>query len=329
MTDLAIKKVSIIIPAYNEATSLKVLLDELGYFLKGFQDNYEVIFVDDGSTDNTFNILKDAALNNSQIKAIRLRRNFGQSAALLAGIDYSTGDVIVPLDADLQNDPNDIPRLLNLITEGYDLVSGWRKNRQDRALDRKIPSMIANKLISWVSGVSLHDYGCSLKAYRREILNGFRLYGELHRFLPICASWNGAKVTEIEVNHKPRMFGKSKYGLSRTYKVILDLIVLKFLSDFSTKPIYFFGGFASLCFMFSVILTAWSFYLKLFKHIDLDATPLLIFSAVFVIVSVQLLLMGILADLVMRTYFESQDKKTYQVRDAVNLDRDSYSLSRN
>ena len=328
MIDLAIKKVSIIIPAYNEATSLKVLLDELGYFLKEFQYNYEIIFVDDGSTDNTFNVLKDASLNDPHIKAIRLRRNFGQSAALLAGIDYSTGDVIVPLDADLQNDPNDIPRLLNLITEGYDLVSGWRKNRQDRTLDRKIPSMIANKLISWVSGVSLHDYGCSLKAYRREILGGFRLYGELHRFLPICASWNGAKVTEIEVNHKPRIFGKSKYGLSRTYKVILDLIVLKFLSDFSTKPIYFFGGFASVCFMFSILLTAWSFYLKLFKHIDLDATPLLIFSAVFVIVSVQLLLMGILADLLMRTYFESQDKKTYQVRDAVNLDRDSYSLSR-
>lgn len=323
-----IKKVSLIIPAYNESTSLKVLLDELDYFLKGFQYNYEVIFVDDGSADNSFNILKEASLNNPNFKVIRLRRNFGQSAALLAGIDYSTGDVIVPLDADLQNDPNDIPKLLNLITEGYDLVSGWRRNRQDRTLDRKIPSMIANKLISLVSGVRLHDYGCSLKAYRREILSGFRLYGELHRFLPICASWNGAKVTEIEVNHKPRIFGKSKYGLSRTYKVILDLIVLKFLSDFSTKPIYFFGGFSSVCFMFSVLLTGWSFYLKLFRHIDLDATPLLIFSAVFIIVGVQLLLMGILADLMMRTYFESQDKKTYQVKEAVNLERDSYLVSR-
>ena len=329
MTSSTIKKVSLIIPAYNESTSLKVLLDELGYFLKGFQYNYEVIFVDDGSTDNSFNVLKEASLNNPNFKVIRLRRNFGQSAALLAGIDYSTGDVIVPLDADLQNDPNDIPKLLNLITEGYDLVSGWRRNRQDRTIDRKIPSMLANKLISLVSGVKLHDYGCSLKAYRREILSGFRLYGELHRFLPICASWNGAKVTEIEVNHKPRIFGKSKYGLSRTYKVILDLIVLKFLSDFSTKPIYFFGGFSSVCFMFSVLLTGWSFYLKLFKHIDLDATPLLIFSAVFVIVAVQLLIMGILADLVMRTYFESQDKKTYQVKDAVNLERDSYLVSRN
>ena len=323
-----IKKVSLIVPAYNESTSLKVLLDELDYFLKGFQYNYEVIFVDDGSTDTSFNVLKEASLNNPNFKVIRLRRNFGQSAALLAGIDYSTGDVIVPLDADLQNDPNDIPKLLNLITEGYDLVSGWRRNRQDRTLDRKIPSMIANKLISLVSGVKLHDYGCSLKAYRREILSGFRLYGELHRFLPICGSWNGAKVTEIEVNHKPRIFGKSKYGLSRTYKVVLDLIVLKFLSDFSTKPIYFFGGCSLVCFMFSILLTGWSFYLKLFRHIDLDSTPLLIFSAVFIIVSVQLLLMGILADLVMRTYFESQDKKTYQVKEAINLERDSYLVSR-
>lgn len=323
-----VKKLSIIIPSYNEETSLKVLLDELDYFLKSLEYRYEVIFVDDGSKDNSFNILKDAALKNPNIKVIRLRRNYGQSAALLAAIDYSTGDVIIPLDADLQNDPNDIPKLLNLITEGYDLVSGWRKNRQDRALDRKIPSTIANKLISWVSGVNLHDYGCSLKAYRREILNGIRLYGELHRFLPICASWNGAKVTEIEVNHKPRIFGKSKYGLDRTYKVVLDLIVLKFLSDYSTKPIYFFGGFAALSFMFSFLLTAWSFYLKIFKGIDLDGTPLLIFASVFIIVSVQLLLMGILADLIMRTYFESQDKKTYQVKESVNLEHDVYVASR-
>ncbi|MBI3590265.1 MAG: glycosyltransferase family 2 protein [Candidatus Melainabacteria bacterium] len=329
MSTSSIKKVSIIIPSYNEGTSLKVLLDELSYFLKDFQYRYEVIFVDDGSTDSSFSLLKEASLNNLNIKVIRLRRNYGQSAALLAAIDYASGDVIVPLDADLQNDPNDIPKLLNLISEGYDLVSGWRKHRQDRALDRKIPSMIANKLISWVSGVKLHDYGCSLKAYRKDVLQGIRLYGELHRFLPICASWNGARVTEIEVNHKPRLFGKSKYGLSRTYKVILDLIVLKFLSDYSTKPIYFFGGFASVSFVFSFLLMMWSFYLKLFKHIDLDRTPLLIFAAVFIIVSVQLLLMGILADLVMRTYFESQDKKTYQIRDSVNVEMSPYVVSRN
>lgn len=320
MSEFSIKKVSIIIPAYNESTSLKILLDELEYFLKNFQYQYEVIFVDDGSTDGSFNVLKDAALKNPNIKVLKLRRNYGQSAALLAAIDHSTGDVIVPLDADLQNDPNDIPKLLNLISEGYDLVSGWRKYRQDRIFDRKIPSMIANKLVSWVCGVKLHDLGCSLKAYRRDVLQGVRLYGELHRFLPICASWNGAKVTEVEVNHKPRLFGKSKYGINRTYKVLLDLIVLKFLSDFSTKPIYFFGGFATICFLLSVLLTGWSIYLKIFQHIDLDATPLLIFSAVFVIVSVQLLLMGILADLVMRTYFESQGKKTYQLRETVNLD---------
>lgn len=321
MTDATFKKVSIIIPAYNEATSLRVLLDELDYFLKNFEYDYEVIFVDDGSTDSSFTLLKETAMKDSRMKVLRLRKNYGQSAALLAAIDFSTGDVIVPLDADLQNDPNDIPKLLNLISEGYDLVSGWRKNRQDRTLDRKIPSVIANKLISWVSGVKLHDYGCSLKAYRRDVLKGVRLYGELHRFIPICASWNGARVAEIEVNHRQRVFGRSKYGLSRAYKVLLDLIVLKFLSDFSTKPIYFFGGFAFLCFGFSVLSTLWSFYLKIFRHIDLDATPLLIFSAVFVIVGMQLLLMGILADLLMRTYFESQNKKTYQVKDLVNLEK--------
>ena|SRR3989338_2533785 len=318
-----IQKVSIIIPAYNEETSLKVLLDELDYFLKNFQYNYEIIFVDDGSSDNSFNILKDAAMKNPNYKVFRLRRNYGQSAALLAAIDHSTGDVIVTLDADLQNDPSEIPKLLNLISEGYDLVSGWRKNRQDRMLDRKIPSMIANKIISFISGIKLHDYGCSLKAYKKDVLEGVRLYGELHRFLPICASWNGAKVAEIEVNHRPRVFGKSKYGLSRTYKVILDLIVLKFLSDYSTKPIYFFGGFASMCFGLSIILAAWSLYLKIFRNIDLDGTPLLIFSAVFVIVSVQLLLIGLLADLVMRTYFESQGKKTYQIKEALNFERNS------
>ena len=314
-----IKKVSIIIPVYNEETSIKVLLDELDYFLKNFEYSYEIIFVDDGSKDYSYSLLKDAAIKNTNFKVIRLRKNYGQSAAMLAAIDCSTGDVVVPLDADLQNDPNDIPKLLNLIEEGYDLVSGWRKNRQDRALDRKLPSMIANKLISFVSRIKLHDYGCSLKAYRKDVLDGVRLYGELHRFLPICASWNGAKVTELAVNHRPRIFGKSKYGLGRTYKVILDLLVLKFLSDFSTKPIYFFGGFSFVCFLFSSLFVLWSVYLKIFRNIDLDGTPLLIFAAVLVIVGVQFLLMGILADLVMRTYFESQDKKTYQIKESVNL----------
>ena len=323
-----IQKVSIIIPSYNEEISLKVLLDELDYFLKNFQYRYEVIFVDDGSTDNSFAVLQQAAIKNPNIKIIRLRRNYGQSAALLAAIENSTGDVIVPLDADLQNDPNDIPKLLNLISEGYNLVSGWRKNRQDRTLDRKIPSIIANKLISWVSGIKLHDYGCSLKAYRKDVLHGIGLYGELHRFLPILASWNGAKVTEVEVNHKPRIFGKSKYGLGRTYKVLLDLMVVKFLSNFSTKPIYFFGGFSFFSFMFSFAFTIWAIYLKFFKDIHFNRTPLLIFSAMFVIVGVQLLLMGLLADLIMRTYFESQGKKTYQMKESVNLECDSLFANR-
>lgn len=319
----SIRKVSIIIPAYNESTSLKVLAEELEKSIKKIIFPVEVVFVDDGSTDDTYSVLKDLALNNKTYKVIRLRRNYGQSAALLAGIDASTGDVIVPLDADLQNDPNDIPKLLNLINEGYDLVSGWRKHRQDRLVDRKIPSMIANKIISLVSGIRLHDYGCSLKAYKREVLNGVRIYGELHRFLPILASWNGARVTEVAVNHKARVFGKSKYGISRTYKVVLDLIVLKFLSDFSTKPIYFFGSFSAISFVSSFILGMYALYLKLAQSIDLDGTPLLIFSAVFLIVGVQFLLMGILSDLLMRTYYESQGKRTYQIRESMNTE---YSL---
>lgn len=322
-----INKVSIVIPAYNEETSAKFLIDELDKVLAKFEYDYEVVFVDDGSKDATFTLLKEAAQQNNKYKAIKLRKNYGQSAALLAGIDHSSGDVIVPLDADLQNDPKDIPRLLNLITEGYDLVSGWRKDRQDRMLDRKIPSMIANKIISWVSGIKLHDYGCSLKAYKRETLEGVRIYGELHRFLPILASWNGARVAEIAVNHRPRAFGTSKYGIGRTYRVILDLILLKFLTDFSTKPIHFFGSFSTGSFLLSVVFTAYALYLKIFQGIDLDATPLLIFSSVFVIVAVQLLLMGILSDLIMRTYYESQGKKTYLTREVFNAKSKEYSSS--
>ena len=310
--------ISIIIPAYNEEKTIKGVHQKIVEVMEKQKDAYEIIFVNDGSSDKTWEII--TAL--SPVKGISLQRNYGQTPALDVGIQEAKGDIIILIDADLQNDPNDIPKLLNLISEGYELVSGWRKNRQDRALDRKIPSMIANWLISLVSGIKLHDYGCSLKAYRKEILKGVRLYGELHRFLPICASWNGAKVTELEVNHRPRMFGKSKYGLGRTYKVILDLMVLKFLSDFSTKPIYFFGGFSLTCFAFSGSFALWSLYLKMFQNIDLDGTPLLIFAAVFVIVGVQFLLMGILADLVMRTYFESQDKKTYQIKESVNVDFD-------
>ena len=236
-----------------------------------------------------------------------------------ACIDAASGKVLIPMDSDLQNDPEDIPRLMEKINEGYDVVSGWRKNRKDTFIDRKLQSMIANRIISWISGVNLHDYGCSLKAYRAEVLKDIRLYGELHRFIPICASWVGAKVTEIPVNHHERQFGQSKYGINRTFKVILDLILMKFLTDYITKPIYFFGGTAFITFLLAVAAFIWSILLKLISNIELDHTPLPVLGAMFFTVSIQIFMMGILADLIMRTYFESQDKKIYSVEEKINL----------
>ena len=310
-------KVTLCIPVYNEEESLPHLQQKIEESLGAV--NYEVIYVDDGSTDRSWKVLSDMSLVKTNVKAIKFRRNYGQTAAMSAAIDAAQGEIIVPLDADLQNDPVDIPRLLEKINEGYDVVSGWRKNRQDTFVNRKLPSMIANKIISVISGVSLHDYGCSLKAYKHEVLEDVRLYGELHRFIPICASWFGAKVTEIPVSHHARQFGESKYGINRTFKVVLDLIVLKFLTRYATKPIYVFGGISIVSFVFSTLAFFWALYLKLFSGIHLDATPLPVIGAMFFTVSVQVLLMGLLADMLMRTYHESQDKKIYKVQETKNI----------
>jgi glycosyltransferase involved in cell wall biosynthesis len=306
-------KVSIFIPVYNEEENLEILHSKIQKSMDNSGISYEVIYVDDGSKDKSPEILEKIVSKNSNLRFIKFRRNFGQTAAMSAGIDLAQGEILIPMDSDLQNDPEDIPKLLKKIDEGYDVVSGWRKNRKDTFIDRKLPSMIANKLISWLSGVKLHDYGCSLKAYRQEVLKEIRLYGELHRFIPICASWVGAKVTEIPVSHHERKFGKSKYGINRTFKVVLDLLLIKFLSDYVTRPIYVFGGIGVASFLLALIAFLWSIYLKVFSEVDLDGTPLPLLGSMFFIASIQIFMMGILADLLMRTYYESQDKKIYTI----------------
>ncbi|MDD9898591.1 MAG: glycosyltransferase family 2 protein [Candidatus Melainabacteria bacterium] len=311
--------VSIFIPVYNEEENIELLDSKIQEAMAGQEINYEVIYVDDGSRDRSYEILKNIAQDRSNIKVIKFRRNFGQTAAMSAGIDAASGKVLIPMDSDLQNDPSDIPQLLKKINEGYDVVSGWRKNRKDTFIDRKLPSIIANKLISWLSGVSLHDYGCTLKAYRAEVLKDIRLYGELHRFIPICASWVGAKVTEMPVKHHERQFGESKYGIDRTFKVVLDLILMKFLTDYITKPIYAFGSIAFISMLLSITSFLAAVVLKISTGIQLDHTPLVLLGTMFFTVSIQIFMMGILADLVMRTYYESQDKRTYAVEEAINI----------
>jgi len=234
-------KASLIIPVYNEEENLDLLQAAIEEALNS-KISYEIVYVDDGSKDASYSILEKISAGKDFVKVIKLRRNYGQTAAMQAGIENSSGEILIPLDSDLQNDPSDIPDLINKIEEGFDVVSGWRKNRQDTFINRKLPSVIANRIISWISGVKLHDYGCSLKAYKADVLQYVKLYGELHRFIPVCASWYGAKVTEMPVKHHARRFGKSKYGINRTIKVILDLIVIKFLTNYATRPIYVFGG---------------------------------------------------------------------------------------
>lgn len=312
-------KVSIFIPVYNEEENLPLLQEKINNALSDGNISYEVIYVDDGSRDNSYNVLADIAAKNSNVKVVKFRRNYGQTAAMSAGIDAAEGEILIPMDADLQNDPSDIPRLLEKINEGYDVVSGWRKDRKDTFINRKLPSVIANKLISVISKVSLHDYGCTLKAYKHEVLKDIRLYGELHRFIPVCASWVGARVTEIPVKHHERQFGESKYGINRTLKVVLDLLVIKFLTDYSTKPIYVFGGVAFLSFILSTLSFMWAIGLKIFSGVQLDGTPLPIIGAMFFTVSIQLAMMGVLADMVMRTYYESQDKRIYTVEKTHNI----------
>lgn len=312
-------QLSIIIPIFNEEPNIRPLYEKLSTALADLGSDYEIIFVDDGSTDNTSSILDELVSQDARCKAVQFKRNFGQTAAMMAGFDYSSGEVIIPMDGDGQNDPADIPKLLAKLDEGFDVCSGWRRDRKDNALMRTFPSRVANKLISWISGVPLNDYGCTLKAYRRDIIKGVKLYGEMHRFIPIYASWQGAKVTEIPVTHHAREHGQSKYGISRTFKVILDLMVVKFMASYSQKPIYFFGGFGLLSIFTSFLCFLAMIYYKFWGGKTFIETPLPVLAAMLFLVGVMTILMGLLADLVMRTYYESQDKKTYVVGKLQNL----------
>jgi glycosyltransferase involved in cell wall biosynthesis len=313
-------EISVFLPVYNEEPNLPPLHAKLDQALSKLGRTAEIVFVDDGSSDGSLRILRDLAKADHRVRVIALRRNYGQTAAMAAGIDAARGKVLIPMDADLQNDPADIVRLLEKLDEGYDVVSGWRKSRKDKMLTRRIPSMIANRLISWIGGVPLHDYGCSLKAYRRESLKDVRLYGEMHRFIPIYASWAGARVAEIPVEHHPRTMGKSKYGLSRTIKVVFDLMTIKFMASYQTKPIYVFGTFGVLAFAISFLAGAYAVFLKLFHKADFVQTPLPILTIVMFAVGIQFLLMGLLAEMLVRTYHESQAKPIYAVRERIGFE---------
>lgn len=308
-------KLSLVVPVYNEEENLPLLMDAIWATMPPLNQTWEVVFVDDGSRDRSVDVLAEIADKYpGHVRVVVFRRNFGQTAAIAAGIDHSQGETIILLDADLQNDPADIPMLLAKLDEGYDLVSGWRKDRKDNALTRTIPSNLANGLISWVTGVHLHDYGCTLKAYRRESLEGFRLYGEMHRFIPVFAHSVGAKITELPVHHHPRKFGKAKYGLERTLKVILDLVTVKFLLDYAHKPIRLFGGAGMLLISGSAILLLYLFIRRVLEATPVLGSPLFQLGVMFFILGFQSILMGLIAELLARTYHESQGKPTYTVR---------------
>jgi dolichol-phosphate mannosyltransferase len=317
--ETAAPEISVFLPVYNEEPNLLPLHAKLDEALRTLDRSAEIVYVDDGSTDGSLKILREIAQLDPRVRVVALRRNYGQTAAMAAGIDAASGKVLIPMDADLQNDPADIARLLNKLDEGYDVVSGWRKNRKDKMITRKIPSMIANRVISWIGGVPLHDYGCSLKAYRRESLQDVRLYGEMHRFIPIYASWAGARVTEIPVKHHARTMGKSKYGLSRTLKVVFDLMTIKFMASYQTKPIYVFGSFGMFAFAISLLAGLYAVFLKVIHKADFVQTPLPILTIVMFAVGVQFLLMGLLAEMLVRTYHESQAKAIYAVRERLGF----------
>src|SRR6476659_3145657 len=316
-------EVSVFLPVYNEEPNLRPLHAKLDAALQVLGRTSEIIYVDDGSTDGSLKVLRELAQLDDRVRVVALRRNYGQTAAMAAGIDAASGEVLIPMDADLQNDPADIIRLLEKLDEGYDVVSGWRKNRKDKMITRKIPSMLANRLISWIGGVPLHDYGCSLKAYRRESIEDVKLYGEMHRFIPIYASWAGARVAEIPVEHHARTMGKSKYGLSRTVKVVFDLITIKFMASYQTKPIYVFGSCGMITFVISFLCAVLALLMKFASwphHADFVQTPLPVLTMVMLVLGVQFFFMGVLAEMLVRTYHESQSKPIYTVRERIGFE---------
>ena len=312
--------VSITVPVFNEAEAIVELYEATRRVMNDLGRPWEIIFVNDGSTDGTDIKLDGIAAADPHVRVIHFRRNFGQTAAMMAGFDHAAGGVIIPMDGDNQNDPADIPRMLEKISEGYDVVSGWRKDRQDNALQRNIPSIMANRLISRVSGVSLHDFGCSLKAYRAEVIKGVRLYGEMHRFLPIYAKWHGARITEIPVNHHARKTGSSKYGLERVIKVIFDLLTVKFMDKFMLKPMYLFGFWGLMFFVASLVFTLWTFYMRTQGYF-FTQTPLPMMAVFSFMTGVICGLMGLVAEMVTRTFHESQNKAIYIIRSTRNIGR--------
>lgn len=315
-----IMSLSIIVPVFNEEDSLPPLFGAVTAALDDLELSSEMIFIDDGSTDRSLEILRHFAASDDRVHIIVFRRNFGQTAALDAGFSHARGDVVVPLDADLQNDPADIPRLLAKLAEGYDVVSGWRKDRKDPFFSRVLPSSIASRLISWITGVHLHDFGCTLTAYRRDIMEDVHLFGEMHRFLPVWAHWAGARVAEIEVRHHPRRHGDSKYGLWRTFRVLVDLITVHFLVSYISKPAYFFGKFGLASFLVSFSAVAWTAYQMLFLGIKVHRNPIFLIGIFFAIVGVQVVFFGLLAELNVRTHFAAQGRPAYFVREWINFD---------
>jgi len=311
--------ISIVLPIFNEEQSIPLLLEKIEEVAAEY--DFEIIAVNDGSTDQSWSVLKEITAKNKNVKAINLMRNFGQTGAINAGIQASSKDILILIDSDLENDPADIPLLLEKLEEGYDVVSGWRKERwKGNYFTRKLPSLMANKLISSISGVRLHDYGCTLKAYRREVIKDVRLYGQMHRFIPVFCKWMGGKVTEIPVSYHPRQFGKSNYGIFRVYKVILDLLLIKFLDRFMNRPIHFFGGAGILSFIISVLLVMLALYFKITGQKDLVETPLPTIASMFFMVSVLMVLMGVMAEMLMRTYYESQNRFPFAIKERVNFE---------
>ncbi len=317
--------ISIVIPCFNEEKSLEPLVEKIRDVMSRITESYEIIIVDDGSTDRSTERIKNLSLRYTSVKGLRLKRNFGQTAALACGFHYAKGEIIVTMDADLQNDPEDIPILLEKINQGYDVVSGWRINRKDNFLTRILPSKIANYLIGKITGIKLHDYGCSLKAYRSEVIKNMELYGELHRFIPALAKIQGAEITEVPVQHHPRIHGKSKYTLSRTFRVLLDLILVKFLLSYSTRPIHFFGAagllFSSIGFLICLYLGS----MKILYAYSIGGRPLLLLGILLITTGIQLLTIGILSEIQIRTYFESQKKPIYAVKEFINIKETNHS----
>lgn len=312
-------KLSIITPVYNEAQNLGRLFREIKDVLSRQDFDYEIIAINDGSKDGSLTALEAEARNDKRVKVIDFSRNFGQTAAMSAGIKMALGDIIIPLDADLQNDPVDIPRFLEKINQGYDVVSGWRKDRKDKLFFKKIPSWAANWVIGLITGVKIHDYGCSIKAYKKEAIRGVNLYGEMHRFIPAYIAWRGGSVSEITVNHRARIYGETKYGLSRTFRVILDIILIKFLSKYMNRPMHFFGGIGFIALALGFLSGLAAIGLRLFINLHLVETPLPVFSALLIIIGAQFIVMGVLAEILMRTYYESQRKDYYSIKNKINF----------